>query len=68
MLVPFRECVSLAAAINEMLCDAERRAQMEQATYIYGKCTHWPTVGWAYGQLFHRLAARDEERQMLSRM
>jgi hypothetical protein len=68
MLVPFRESEAFAAAINELLGDPRRRAQMEQAAYIYGKRMHWPTVGRAYSQLFHRLAAWDEERQTLSSM
>ena len=67
VLVPFRDSEALSVAINGLLGDPERRMQMEQAAYAYGKRMHWPTVGRAYSQLFQRLAARDGEQQVVSR-
>lgn len=67
MLARFHDSASLAAAINGLLDDPARRTQMEQAAYTYGKRMHWPMVGRAYRQLFQRLAAQGEERQMHSR-
>ena len=45
MLARFRDSESFSAAINGLLADPERRTQMEQAAYAYGKRMHWPTVG-----------------------
>lgn len=63
VLACFRDSASFSAAINGLLADPERRTQMEQAAYTYGKRLHWPTVGLAYSRLFQRLAAQGEERQ-----
>ena len=63
VLVPFRDSEAFSAAINGLLADPERRTQMEQAAYSYGKRMHWPTVGQAYRRLFQRLAAQREALQ-----
>jgi glycosyltransferase involved in cell wall biosynthesis len=68
VLAPFRDSEALSAAINGLLGDPERRAQMEQAAYTYGKRMHWPTVGRAYSRLFQRLAAQSEGRKVFSRV
>jgi glycosyltransferase involved in cell wall biosynthesis len=63
VLARFRDSTSFSSAIKGLLADPERRTQMEQAAYTYGKRMHWPTVGRAYGRLFQRLAAQGVKLQ-----
>lgn len=44
-LVPFRSSAEIAAAVNAILDDPQRRARLERAAAAYSAGTAWPVVG-----------------------
>jgi len=45
MLVPFRDPVAIATAVNSILGDAHRKRELELRAYEYGKEMAWPAIG-----------------------
>ena len=45
LLVPFRDSAALAAAVNSVLDQPERKRAFEQASFTYAKDMSWPRTG-----------------------
>ncbi|MEO8631937.1 MAG: glycosyltransferase family 4 protein [Chloroflexota bacterium] len=45
ILVPFRDAVAVATAVNLILGDPERKRQLESRAYEYGRQMAWPAIG-----------------------
>lgn len=45
ILVPFRDAVAVATAVNLILGDPERKRQLEARAYEYGRQMAWPAIG-----------------------
>ncbi|MBK8589079.1 MAG: glycosyltransferase family 4 protein [Sandaracinaceae bacterium] len=62
VLVPAKDPAALARAINGLLGDAQRKADMEQRAATLGEGMRWPVVGAAYLDSFARAATNYEGR------
>ena len=45
ILVPFRDSAAVAAAVNSVLGDPQRKRELETRAYEYGKEMAWPAIG-----------------------
>ena len=45
ILVPFRDSAAVAAAVNSVLGDPQRKHELETRAYEYGKEMAWPAIG-----------------------
>ena len=45
ILVPFRDAPAVAAAVNSVLGDPNRKRELESRAYEYGKEMAWPAIG-----------------------
>jgi len=45
ILVPFRDSAAVAAAVNSVLGDSQRKRELETRAYEYGKEMAWPAIG-----------------------
>lgn len=55
ILVPFRDSDAIGDALNALIGDPSRRAEMAMAAYAYGRNMTWHNVAREYVQLFNSL-------------
>ncbi len=60
VLVPFRDPPAIAAAVNELLGDPQRRRELQLRAFVYGKQMRWPRVASIYLELFRQMVANRE--------
>ncbi len=56
ILVPFRDSERIASALEELIGEPARRAEMASAAYAYGRSMTWHKVAHQYMELFHGLS------------
>jgi len=54
MLVPFKDSVSVAKSLNEILEDPNKKRDLEEAIYIFSRKMTWPHVASKYADLFRK--------------
>jgi predicted GH43/DUF377 family glycosyl hydrolase/glycosyltransferase involved in cell wall biosynthesis len=59
LLVDFRDPVQLAAAINSLLDQPEKKQALERASYAYAKDMAWPRAGERWAELMHLVVDRS---------
>ncbi|GAC1613951.1 MAG: hypothetical protein NVS9B1_22970 [Candidatus Dormibacteraceae bacterium] len=57
ILVDFRDSTQLAAAVNSILDDPERKQSLERASYAYAKDMAWPRAGERWAELMRGVVA-----------
>ena len=62
-LVPFRNSSSMAAAIDGLLSDSERRSEMRIRAYNYSRSAIWSSVARQYRQVFEEVARQQVRQQ-----
>jgi glycosyltransferase involved in cell wall biosynthesis len=61
ILVPYRDSLAIAQAIDSILGDPQYKHKLEQAAYSFGRTMQWPKVAKAYIDLFSIISRRNEE-------
>jgi glycosyltransferase involved in cell wall biosynthesis len=61
ILVPYRDSLAIAQAIDSILSDPQYKHELEQAAYTFGRTMQWPKVAKAYLDLFLMISRRNEE-------
>ncbi len=61
-LVPFRDPAALGTTLRELLCDEDRRAELQRRASEHGRSMTWPAVAAAYRTLFAEVVAGYERR------
>lgn len=57
MLVPSKDHAAVAAALETLLSDPQKKRDVEEAIYLFSRTMTWPYVASQYADLFRKVIA-----------